>query len=638
MLKKEHMSIISYVLWRVLPLTMALMLSIWLATRWVTQRAIDHEVSERLNHEAKLVAQSIDARLAFLTDTVKNLAINDLVINSLIDTTARDQYLPPFFQSMRISGLPKAHIALVDYRGRIIAANVSAGAPAGYETAGWLAMVMNGQMRVEISSDGMQIVAPVRYSGLVEGALVVSAGAADALDLLQTLSATVDYAVIDQTRQAVMYSSAPSLGERGQPYPAASAARRRQAAHALAAFPFLVVHCSEKSLNFIGRFSKLDVFLFGAMLLDLVALFCGVALCARLIAGPLSQFSHQLSRLQHSGDLKQRIIERGPTEFRMLVRAFNDLFERLRQTTVSRDHLEHLVKARTNELKNTQKKLVHQALEAGRAQIAAMVMHNIGNAITPVQVQLDCLQSGESRVVVDYLRQCLLDLQANQHRLTEYIQSDSRGQKVFALMGNLVESLEKEEARRLTMVSGMQQATAHISEILSLQQAYSLADQEQRQQTDLNQLIVDALRMQRSALEKRSIGVEKKMAADLPKLLIDKNRLIQVIVNLIKNSYEAIDQVQPGRRKPLICIESAPHRGGVRFRIQDNGVGIEAARLENVFQYGQSSKGTSGFGLYYCKMFIENNHGELRLQSAGLGLGAEIVITFAQSAMDRDDR
>gem|GEM_PF-1772586 len=632
MLKKERMSIISYVLWRVLPMTMALMLTIWVATRLVTQQALNHEISERLDHEAEHVARSIDARLFFLIDTVENLAANDLIINSLIDTTARDQYLPPFFQSLRISGMNNALITLLDYRGRIIAANSATAT--GNEMADWLPLVMNGDIRYDISADGMQIVAPVRYRGMVEGALEVSAGASDALDLFQSVSTTADYAVIDMAGQTVMFASSPFLDEYDRSHSAAPASGWQLARQTLEAFPAIMVISAEKTANVIGRFSKLDIFLFGAMLLDLLALFCGVALCARLFAGPLSTFTHQLTQIQDSGDLKQRIRESGPAEFRLLVRSFNALFGRLQQTTVSRDQLERLIKQRTSELKQTQKRLVHQAFEAGQAQLAAMVMHNIGNAITPVQVQLDCLQTGESGLIVTYLRQCLQELQTHRQTLTEYVRADPRGQKVFALMGDLVQSLEKDESRRRAAISGMRQSTGHISEILSLQQAYAFQAREQRQQTHLNQLILDALRMQRSALEKRGIRIEQKLAADLPALMIDKNRLIQVLVNLIKNSYEAIDQAHPAPANARICVESAPCGSGIRFSIRDNGIGIAADRLDTVLRVGHSSKGTSGFGLYYCKMFVENNHGQLQLQSRGQGRGATVIITFGRGALD----
>lgn len=56
-----------------------------------------------------------------------------------------------------------------------------------------------------------------------------------------------------------------------------------------------------------------------------------------------------------------------------------------------RENLEGLVKERTAELKKMQHELVNKAVEAGRAQISAMVLHNIGNAVTPVSVAVEKL-------------------------------------------------------------------------------------------------------------------------------------------------------------------------------------------------------------------------------------------------------
>jgi len=56
-----------------------------------------------------------------------------------------------------------------------------------------------------------------------------------------------------------------------------------------------------------------------------------------------------------------------------------------------RDNLEKLVRDRTRQLEEAQKGLLVRAVEAGRLQAMDMMLHNIGNAVTPILLQIDKL-------------------------------------------------------------------------------------------------------------------------------------------------------------------------------------------------------------------------------------------------------
>ena len=104
----------------------------------------------------------------------------------------------------------------------------------------------------------------------------------------------------------------------------------------------------------------------------------------------------------------------------------------------------------------------------------------------------------------------------------------------------------------------MDRALSYVSEILTMQQAYAASEQEFKQSVDLNGLINDALSIQMGNLERKGIVVEQKLDAHLPRLLIDKNRLMQVIINLIKNSSEALESLEPDNRKKRFRLIPLP--------------------------------------------------------------------------------
>lgn len=294
------------------------------------------------------------------------------------------------------------------------------------------------------------------------------------------------------------------------------------------------------------------------------------------------------------------------------------------------ENLEKLVEERTRRLKDTEKELIKKAMEAGRAQLSAMVLHNIGNAITPIKVQVDNRKTENLEQTVYFLKKCYDELANNINDIHLFIHDNPRGKEVFAYLGSLVDSLNAYVEQQNRKLERMEKSVTYISEILTLQQAYAAAVHEAKERVDINALIVDALMMQAGSLEKRGIQVRIDLADGLPPLVIDRNRLMQVIVNIMKNGYEAIDEMSSGEEteEKYIHVRSFSTEESVGFSISDNGVGLDPAIIDSIFEFGESNKGSSGIGLYYCRMFVEANRGSLELASRGKGKGASVTISF----------
>jgi len=297
-----------------------------------------------------------------------------------------------------------------------------------------------------------------------------------------------------------------------------------------------------------------------------------------------------------------------------------------------REQLEEMVMIRTRALKEAQDELVNKAIEAGRAQLSAMILHNIGNALTPVAVQVEELMKDDHERLVGYLRKCYEDLNGKLSRLTEYVTADKRGREVFAFMGTLIQSLTDQVTANQGAIHKIFSAVSYMAEIISLQQNY--AGSETRQLVNLNLLLEDSIRMQQSSLEKRRINIERELDENLPLIKIDKNKLMQVIVNLIKNAYEAIDLLEAPDVDKRIRFSTFRNKEAVGFEVADTGIGVAPEKIETIFEFGVSAKGSSGFGLYYCKMFVENNRGRLEFISSGIGKGAAVRIWFERSPSD----
>ena len=292
-----------------------------------------------------------------------------------------------------------------------------------------------------------------------------------------------------------------------------------------------------------------------------------------------------------------------------------------------RKNLEVLVAERTRDLEKAQKELVRKAVDAGRAQLSSMVLHNIGNAITPVAVNTEMLEKSDLEKINQYLNACYSDLIAHKETLTEYVTEDGRGIQILEYMGKLINEMAVCQGRHKQQIQSISAGIEYVAEILSLQSAYAPGRNEMKESVNLNDLIRDALKIQESAILKRNIRVDLSLHHSPLTIITEKNKLMQVLVNCIKNSCEAMDEDRDGsghRLRVSIC----PENEGVLITMADSGCGIAPEDLDTVFDLGVSSKGTSGFGLYYCKTFIEANQGTMQLKSRGKGMGATVSIRF----------
>ena len=295
-----------------------------------------------------------------------------------------------------------------------------------------------------------------------------------------------------------------------------------------------------------------------------------------------------------------------------------------------RDNLEKLVRDRTRQLKEAQKGLLVRAVEAGRLQAMDMMLHNIGNAVTPILLQIDKLvmMSTENQAL-KYLDACYRELLAHQGDLDRYLSGDTRGKEIFSYMGKLLDALLLEHREEQTDgIRAIQSAARHISEILKVQ-SFSMNNCGIKEPLSVAEIIKKALLIQEPALNKRNIRLRTSLD---PQVVItaDRNAMSQVVMNLIKNAYEALDPPGHDVSKKEIAIHAFRENKRAFLEISDSGIGLAPEELNMAFETGVSGKGSSGFGLFYCKTIVEANGGTISLKSAGKGRGATVRMSFKE--------
>ena len=187
----------------------------------------------------------------------------------------------------------------------------------------------------------------------------------------------------------------------------------------------------------------------------------------------------------------------------------------------------------------------------------------------------------------------------------------------------LVAALVAEKQAIAKELDSLTKSIDHINEIVAAQQSYSGATSVV-EPVQITELLEDALRINAGAIERHQITVVREYA-ELPVLVLDKHLVLQILVNLIGNSGQAM-QAMPAREHELKLraeiFEVAESRR-LRICVEDNGEGIAQAHLPRLFTHGFTTrKNGHGFGLHSCALAAKEMQGAIAAHSDGPGHGA----------------
>ena len=144
-------------------------------------------------------------------------------------------------------------------------------------------------------------------------------------------------------------------------------------------------------------------------------------------------------------------------------------------------------------------------------------------------------------------------------------------------------------------------------------------------------LVEDALRMNAAAFDRHGIDLVREFAENLPSARVDRHKVLQILINLLRNAKHAMDATVD-RTKRLVVRVGLGTSGTVKITVIDNGVGIPAEHLNKIFNHGFTTKKDGhGFGLHSGANAAKEMGGCLTAQSDGPGRGAEFNLELPAS-------
>jgi signal transduction histidine kinase len=305
-----------------------------------------------------------------------------------------------------------------------------------------------------------------------------------------------------------------------------------------------------------------------------------------------------------------------------------DNFDKMR-TTVKEytSNLESMVSERTKELKAAQKDLVEKAHKAGMADIAAGTLHNVGNILNSVRVSIEVISATTNDLPLQELTRANGLLRENMDKIETFILDDPRGKKLLLYYLQLEEPFKNANATMQQNIQRLIEKVNTISDVIAAQQNYAGVGG-LTEKVKLTDVIEDALLMQSGSIGRHKISVVKEYH-DAPEILVQKTKLVHILVNLIKNAKDAMIGLDPGNKKLYISVQDED--GSIVIRVKDAGCGIRQENIKKIFSYGFSTKKDGhGFGLHSSVNYMKEMGGEMWAESEGEGKGAQFVLKFSK--------
>ena len=278
-----------------------------------------------------------------------------------------------------------------------------------------------------------------------------------------------------------------------------------------------------------------------------------------------------------------------------------------------------------------------RAFAQGRLEIVETILHNIGNAINSVTTGIETVRRNLLNDPVGR-RLFVLAAAVREHRedWLDYIANDPQGRKVMPFIVELAEGSSRRNEDLMKTVDRVRDRANHIADIVRTQKARAGSGMD-RKDVDLHDALAGAVRVLRDSLHKRGIRVAIECDGAPQQIRIEESQFHQMLVNLVKNSLEAIDDLAAAQgldEAPRIRIRASAGEEFLDLAVADNGIGIGNKDTRVLFSPGYTTKESgSGLGLHSAANFVIGLGGRIQPSSEGTGKGTTMRVTLPLSAV-----
>ena len=278
-----------------------------------------------------------------------------------------------------------------------------------------------------------------------------------------------------------------------------------------------------------------------------------------------------------------------------------------------------------------------QAFAQGRLEIVDTILHNIGNAINSVTSGVEVLyRELKDNSLIHRLAALASAIKAREDDWIDYIKNDPQGQQVLPFICAIANDFNNQNNRWLERTERIKLRATHIADIIITQRSFGNSSIV-RKDVSIYKMIDDALKLQQESINKKGIQIDIDCEKAPQEIRIQESQFHQMLVNLIKNSIEAIDErVQSGglNETPHIHIRTYINGDFYCLEVIDNGIGIKPENSKTIFAAGYTTKQSgSGLGLHSIANFVIASGGQIQPLSEGIGKGMTMRVMLRLSSI-----
>ena len=276
------------------------------------------------------------------------------------------------------------------------------------------------------------------------------------------------------------------------------------------------------------------------------------------------------------------------------------------------------------ELEAVHKQLLVASRQAGMAEVATNVLHNVGNVLNSVNVSASLVAERIKKSKCTGLTR-VAALLAGQTDLAAFM-NGAQGRHLPGYLQELSDELLAEREASVAELATLRSNVEHIKEIVAMQQGYAkrggITDT-----VDVRPLVEDSLRMNEGAFSRHGVTIVRDFA-EVPPIQLDKHKVLQILVNVIRNAKYACAEKKTGGEK-RVTVRVRASAGAITVEVTDTGIGIPPENLERIFNHGFTTRAEGhGFGLHSSALAATELGGSLQGASAGLDHGASFTLTL----------
>jgi PAS domain S-box-containing protein len=277
-----------------------------------------------------------------------------------------------------------------------------------------------------------------------------------------------------------------------------------------------------------------------------------------------------------------------------------------------------------DELERVHKQLLVASREAGMAEVATNVLHNVGNVLNSVNVSASIVSEGIRKSKCAGLSRVAALLSEHAPDLTAFL-TGPKGRHLPVYLQELADELIAERDAASAELAVLRGNVEHIKEIVAMQQSYARRSGV-TDTVDIRTLVEDSLRMNEGAFSRHGVVLVRDFQ-EVPQITVDKHKVLQILVNVIRNAKYACDESTSAEKRVTVRVRA--ENDTMLIAVIDTGVGIPPENLERIFSHGFTTrKDGHGFGLHSCALTAKDLGGALRCESPGPGQGATFTLTL----------